>query len=95
MEIGMVIEGLSEKSERVFDTMADEHEIRKIVRKSYAKVVKEGRGCCGPNSSCCSGATTAEQINAKVGYSTGETVLSRMARSRSRLLEPACPCGDS
>ena len=52
--------------------MTDEHEIRKIVRKSYAKVVEEGCGCCGPNSSCCSGATTAEQISGKIGYSAEE-----------------------
>ncbi len=52
--------------------MTDEHELRKQVRKSYAKVV-EGRSgcCCGPNSSCC-GETTAEQISAKVGYSAEE-----------------------
>ena len=52
--------------------MTDEHEIRKIVRKSYAKVVEEGCGCCGPNSSCCGGATTAEQISGKIGYSAEE-----------------------
>jgi len=52
--------------------MTDEHELRKIVRKNYAKVVEEGRDCCGPNSSCCGGATTAEQISVKVGYSTEE-----------------------
>ena len=52
--------------------MTDEHEIRKQVRKSDAKVVVEGRGCCGPNSSCCGGATTAEQISGKVGYSAEE-----------------------
>ena len=52
--------------------MTDEHEIRKQVRKSYGKVVEEGRGCCGPNSSCCGGTTTAEQISAKVGYSAEE-----------------------
>jgi arsenite methyltransferase len=52
--------------------MTDEHEIRKQVRKSYAKVVEGGSGCCGPNSSCCGGATTAEQISAKVGYSAEE-----------------------
>ncbi len=53
--------------------MTDEHEIRKQVRKSYAKVVEGSSGCsCGPNSSCCGGATTAEQISAKVGYSAEE-----------------------
>ena len=52
--------------------MTDEHEIRKQVRKSYAKVVEGGSGCCGPNSSCCGGSTTAEQISAKVGYSAEE-----------------------
>jgi SAM-dependent methyltransferase len=52
--------------------MTDEHELRKIVRKNYAKVVEEGCGCCGPNSSCCSGAVTAEQISGKIGYSAEE-----------------------
>jgi ubiquinone/menaquinone biosynthesis C-methylase UbiE len=53
--------------------MNDEHEIRKQVRKSYAKVVEGSSGCsCGPNSSCCGGATTAEQISGKVGYSAEE-----------------------
>jgi arsenite methyltransferase len=53
--------------------MTNEHEIRKQVRKSYAKVVEGSRGsCCGPNSSCCGGATTAEQISGKVGYSAEE-----------------------
>jgi arsenite methyltransferase len=53
--------------------MTDEHEIRKQVRKSYAKVVEGSSGCsCGPNSSCCGGPTTAEQISAKVGYSAEE-----------------------
>jgi arsenite methyltransferase len=47
-------------------------DIREMVRKSYAKVVEEGRGCCGPNSSFCGGATTAEQISGKVGYSAEE-----------------------
>jgi arsenite methyltransferase len=47
-------------------------DIREMVRKSYAKVVEEGCGCCGPNSSCCGGATTAEQISGKIGYSAEE-----------------------
>ena len=41
----------------------------KGTEKVNAKVVEEGRGCCGPNSSCCGGATTAEQYSAKVGVS--------------------------
>ena len=52
--------------------MTDEHEIRKMVRKSYAKVAEEGCGCCGPKTSCCGGETTAEQISGKMGYSAEE-----------------------
>jgi SAM-dependent methyltransferase len=52
--------------------MTDKHELRKIVRKNYAKVVEEGCGCCDPNSSCCGGAVTAEQISGKIGYSADE-----------------------
>ena len=38
-----------------------------------AKVVEGGSGCSrGPNSSCCGGGTTAEQISGKVGYSSEE-----------------------
>jgi len=52
--------------------MTDEHEIRKMVRKSYAKVAEEGCGCCGPKTSCCGGETTAEQMSRKMGYSAEE-----------------------
>jgi SAM-dependent methyltransferase len=52
--------------------MTDEHEIRKMVRKSYAKVAEEGCGCCGPKTSCCGGETTAEQMSGKMGYSAEE-----------------------
>jgi|WetSurMetagenome_2_1015567.scaffolds.fasta_scaffold10336_2 arsenite methyltransferase len=53
--------------------MTDEHELRKQVRKSYAKVVEGSSGCsCGPNSSCCGGGTTAKQISGKAGYSAEE-----------------------
>jgi arsenite methyltransferase len=46
-------------------------DIRKMVRKGYAKVAVGGCGCCGP-SSCCGGGDTAEQISEKIGYSSGE-----------------------
>lgn len=52
--------------------MTDEHEIRKMVRKSYAKVAEEGCGCCSPYTPCCGGATTAEQMSKKMGYSSEE-----------------------
>jgi ubiquinone/menaquinone biosynthesis C-methylase UbiE len=47
-------------------------DIREMVRKGYATVAEGDCGCCGPNSSCCGVATTAEQISGKVGYSTEE-----------------------
>ena len=47
-------------------------DIREMVRKGYATVAEGGCGCCGPNSSCCGGAVTAEQISGKIGYSAEE-----------------------
>ena len=49
--------------------MTDEHEIRKNVRKGYARVAEQGCGCCGPSSSCCGGTTTAEEMAGRAGYS--------------------------
>lgn len=51
----------------------DNNEIKKIVRKGYAKVAKEnGPCCCGPQIPCCSGKSTAKEISTKIGYSEND-----------------------
>ena len=51
----------------------DNKEIKKIVRKGYAKVAKEnGSCCCGPQIPCCSGKSTAKEISTKIGYSEND-----------------------
>ena len=51
----------------------DNKEIKKIVRKGYAKVAKEnGSCCCGPQIPCCSGKSTAKEISTKIGYSKND-----------------------
>jgi arsenite methyltransferase len=46
----------------------DEAEIRRAVRKGYAKIVRKERTCCAPVSSCCGRPDTAEAISKKIGY---------------------------
>jgi len=46
-----------------------EEKIRMNVREGYAKVALQQRSCCGPSSSCCGSAKTADTIAQKVGYS--------------------------
>src|SRR5512136_525016 len=50
-----------------------EENVKKIVRKRYAKVAKnKGSGCgCVPSSSCCS-APSGEQVSKMIGYSEDE-----------------------
>lgn len=45
-------------------------EIRKIVRESYGKAIKQRTSCCGStaDSSCC-GPIVQEEVNTKIGYS--------------------------
>ena len=47
-------------------------EVKKVVREGYAKVAKGTGSCCGPKSSCCSAAPTAEETSRRVGYSDEE-----------------------
>ena len=76
--------------------MTDVHEIRKNVRKGYAKVAEQGCGCCGPSSSCCGGTTTAEEMSGRAGYSAERDECGPGWReSRARLREPARPRSDS
>ena len=44
-------------------------DVRKIVRKGYAKIAREESPCCGPVSSCCGPSITAEAISKSIGYS--------------------------
>ncbi len=44
-------------------------DIKKAVRKSYAKIAKQEASCCAPVDSCCGGADLAQDISKKIGYS--------------------------
>jgi len=52
--------------------VAEEAEIKKIVREGYAKVARKGSSCCAPASSCCGGADLARDISKKMGYADAE-----------------------
>jgi arsenite methyltransferase len=49
-----------------------QEEVKKVVREGYAKVAKGSGSCCGPKSSCCGAAPTAEDVSRRVGYSDDE-----------------------
>lgn len=49
-----------------------EEEKRKMVRKGYAKIAKEQRSCCGPQSSPCDTSKTYEETSKKMGYTEEE-----------------------
>jgi SAM-dependent methyltransferase len=44
-------------------------EIKKVVRKSYAKIAKQDTSCCAPVDSCCGSTDLAQDISKKIGYS--------------------------
>jgi arsenite methyltransferase len=44
-------------------------EIKKVVRKSYAKIAKKESSCCAPVDSCCGSADLTQDISKKIGYS--------------------------
>lgn len=46
----------------------DEKNIKKAVRKGYAKIAKQGSSCCGPVQSCCSNTDSAQTISKNIGY---------------------------
>ncbi len=48
-----------------------EENIKKIVRKRYAKAAKTNSFCCSPNSSCCS-APTEKEMSRSIGYDEEE-----------------------
>ena len=45
-----------------------EAEIRKAVRKGYAKIAKQDSSCCCPAVSCCGSANLAQNISRDIGY---------------------------
>ncbi len=48
-----------------------EENIKKIVRKRYAKAAKTNSSCCSPSASCCSGPTEKE-MSRSIGYDEEE-----------------------
>ncbi len=44
-------------------------EIKKVVRKSYAKIAKQQSSCCAPGNSCCGSTDLAQDISKRIGYS--------------------------
>ena len=51
--------------------MKEEEEIKKAVRKGYAKIAKDEGSCCTPGVPCC-GPDPAQEIGKKIGYSEEE-----------------------
>ena len=47
-------------------------EIRKVVRKRYAKIASTSSSCCTPAASCCGGANTARDMSKRIGYTDHE-----------------------
>ncbi|OGO19247.1 MAG: arsenite S-adenosylmethyltransferase [Chloroflexi bacterium RBG_16_50_9] len=49
-----------------------EEEIKKSVREGYAKIAERGGSCCNTASSCCGGASLAQDISKSIGYTEAE-----------------------
>jgi len=52
--------------------MRKKEEIKKVVRKGYAKIAKQESSCCAPVQSCCGGFDIAQDISKKIGYTEEE-----------------------
>ena len=50
----------------------DKGEIRKVVRKGYAKIAKQDSSCCAPVKSCCGSTDLAQDISRNIGYTEEE-----------------------
>jgi arsenite methyltransferase len=50
----------------------DKEEIRKVVRKGYAKIAKQDSSCCTPAKSCCGSTDLAQDISRNIGYTEEE-----------------------
>jgi len=53
-------------------TSLKKEEIRKVVRKRYAKIASTSSSCCTPAASCCGGANTARDMSKRIGYTDDE-----------------------
>ena len=47
-------------------------EIKKVVRKGYAQIAKQGSPCCAPVKSCCGSTDLAQDISQYIGYTEEE-----------------------
>ncbi|MEO0273442.1 MAG: arsenite methyltransferase [candidate division WOR-3 bacterium] len=52
--------------------MRKKEEIKKIVRKGYAKIAQQESSCCTPMQSCCGSVDIAQHISKKIGYTEEE-----------------------
>ena len=50
----------------------DKEEIRKVVRKGYAKIAKQERSYCAPVKSCCGSTDSAKYTSRNIGYTEKE-----------------------
>ncbi len=50
--------------------MLNEKKIKKVIRKGYAKIAREGSSCCNCNTvkSCCDNTNIVENISKEIGY---------------------------
>ena len=47
-------------------------DVKKVLRKGYARIAKEGSSCCAPVTSCCESTDLAETVGKKIGYTEEE-----------------------
>ncbi len=52
--------------------MLKKEEIKKVVRKGYAKITKQESSCCTSVQSCCGSVDIVEDISKKIGYTEEE-----------------------
>jgi ubiquinone/menaquinone biosynthesis C-methylase UbiE len=50
----------------------DKEEIRKVVRKGYAKIVKQDSSCCAPVKPCCGSTDLPKYTSRNIGYTEEE-----------------------
>ena len=50
----------------------DKEEMRKVVRKGYAKIAKQDSSCCTPSKSCCGSTDLTQDISRNIGYTQEE-----------------------
>ena len=53
-------------------TSLKKEEIRRVVRKRYAKIAGTSSSCCTPVASCCGGANAARDMSKRIGYTDDE-----------------------